>query len=94
MTRVMCVDDSQSFEEAQGKPKWEAAMKGVYDYLKKNQTWKLSPFPKGKTITGCKWVYKTKFIYEGEIEKHKSRLAMKVFLQKEGIHYIKHFLLE
>ena len=33
MTRVMNVDDPHVFEEAQGKPEWDAAMKEEYDSL-------------------------------------------------------------
>ena len=43
MTRVIHVDDPQVFEEAQGKPEWDAAMKDEYDYLMKNQTWEFTP---------------------------------------------------
>jgi histone deacetylase 1/2 len=51
-----------------------------YDSLIKNQTWDLvSPFP-GKNLVGCKWVYKTKFIADGQIEKHKAQLVSKLFL--------------
>ena len=42
MTRVMNVDDPQVFEEAQGNPECDVAMKEEYESLMKNQTWELT----------------------------------------------------
>ena len=53
--------------------------------LMKNKTWSLVPLPVGKNLVGCKWVYKTKFTAEGQIEKYKARLVAKGFNQLEGI---------
>ena len=73
----MNVDDPQVFEEAQGNPEWDAAMKDEYDSLMKNQTWELTSLPEGKNLIGCKWVYRTKFTSDGKVEKHKARLVAK-----------------
>jgi hypothetical protein len=45
------------------------------------------PLPPGKNLIGCKWVYKTIFTVEGQIEKYKSGLASKGFNRQEGIDY-------
>ena len=58
-----------------------------YESLMKNKTWSLVPLPVGKNLVGCKWVYKTKFTAEGQIEKYKARLVAKGFNQLEGIDY-------
>jgi len=45
--------------------------------LQLNKTWDLTPLPKGKTVIGCRWVYKVKHKPDGTIERHKARLVAK-----------------
>jgi hypothetical protein len=44
----------------------------------------------GKTI-GVKWVFKTKFNENREVEKYKARLIAKGYCQQQGINYAKVF---
>ena len=62
-------------------------MTAKYASLMKNKTWSLIPLLVGKNLVGCKWVYKTKFTVEGQIENYKARLVAKCFNQFEGIDY-------
>ena len=43
--------------------------------------------PLGKKPVGCKYVFKTKYKPNGEIEKYKVRLVAQGFLQQEGVDY-------
>ena len=43
--------------------------------------------PKGHQAIGVKWVYKKKMNPQGEVERHKARLVVKVYRQKAGIDY-------
>jgi hypothetical protein len=56
-----------------------------------NHTWELFPWPQGKNIVKCQWVYKTKFTSEGVFENHESHLVVKGFSQQEGIEYTENF---
>jgi len=58
-----------------------------YNSLIKNKTWNLVPLLSGNNLVGCKWIYKTKFTSDGQIEKYKARLVAKGFSQQEGIDY-------
>ena len=66
---------------------WYNAMKDEMESMAKNQVWDLVELPKGVSVVGCKWVFKTKRDSTGNIERYKARLVAKGFTQKEGIDY-------
>jgi hypothetical protein len=55
--------------------------------MSSNDVWDLEEIPKGAKIVGCKWVYKTKYDSNGNIEKYKARVVAKGFTQREGVNY-------
>lgn len=59
--------------------------------IKRNNTWELMELPVGGKAIGVKWVYKTNFNENGEIDKYKARLVVKGYSQKHGINYTKVF---
>ena len=44
-------------------------MKDEMKFMNLNDIWDLEEIPKGAKIVGCKWFYKTKYDYRGNIEK-------------------------
>ena len=55
--------------------------------LKRNDTWDLVPYPEGKKLVGCKWVFKRKMGSNGSIEKYKAHLVAKGYSPIEGVDY-------
>lgn len=53
--------------------------------LPKYNIWELAELPKGQKSIGVKWVYKTKLKQNGEVDKHKARLAVKGYKQEFGV---------
>ena len=66
-------------------------MKEELDALSKSHTWDLVTLPSGKSVVGCKWIYKIKTRSDGYIERYKARLIAKRFTQEYGIDYEKTF---
>jgi hypothetical protein len=53
----------------------------------KIDTWDLVPLPLGKSVVGCRWVYKIKTNSDGSIEQYKARLVAKGYSQQYGMDY-------
>jgi hypothetical protein len=72
---VQMEDDPTSFEEAmrsEHSSKWFDAMKDEIKSMSTNEVWNLEEIPKGAKTVGCKWVYKTKYDSQGNIDKFKA----------------------
>nr|GEY25946.1 putative reverse transcriptase, RNA-dependent DNA polymerase, Gag-polypeptide of LTR copia-type [Tanacetum cinerariifolium] len=79
--------ESSCFEQATQDEKWWNAMQQEIKALKKNGTWTLEELPKGKRPIDSKWVYKTKFKSNGEVERYKAILVAKGCTQRKGVDY-------
>ena len=49
--------------------------------------------PRGKSVIGCKWVYKIKTKSDGTIEWYKAHLVVKGYVQEYGTDYEETFAL-
>ncbi|CAL2276266.1 unnamed protein product [Prunus armeniaca] len=83
--------DPVHFEEAIKHEKWRVAMDSEMKSIEKNETWVLTDLPAGAKKIGVKWVYKTKFNENGELDKHKARLVAKGYAQQYGVDYTEVF---
>jgi hypothetical protein len=79
--------DPQYYGEAVGNPFWESATQEEYNSLLENQTWHLVPLPSRRKLVKCRWVYKTKSVADGQINRYKARIVAKGFQQVHGIDY-------
>ena len=44
-------------------------------FIENNGTWKLVPYPPSYKVIGVKWVYKTKYLNNKSLDKHKACLV-------------------
>ncbi|KAL2225951.1 uncharacterized protein LOC110011864 [Sesamum indicum] len=59
--------------------------------LEKNDIRDTVELPKGKKSIGCKWVYKVKLRWDGNVERYKARLVAKGYNQVERVDYFDRF---
>ena len=62
-------------------------MQEELNQFERNKVWKLVPNPKGRTVTGTKWVFKNKMDENGIVTRNKARLVAKCYSQEEGIDF-------
>jgi hypothetical protein len=79
--------DPTFFEEAIQKKEWEDSMTEDYQSIIKNDVWEIVPKPKSKDVVSSKWIFKTKHVVDGSIEKYKAIFVARGFSQKEGVDY-------
>ncbi|GKC91861.1 retrovirus-related pol polyprotein from transposon TNT 1-94 [Tanacetum coccineum] len=84
---VLFSGDPSSVREAMRLKEWREAMELELQSIERNQTWVLVNRPEGKNIIGLKWIFKTKYLADGSIEKRKARLVVRGYAQKQGIDY-------
>ena len=61
--------------------------------INKNGTWELTELPEGGKKVGVKWIYKTKFNENGDVDKYKARLVAKGYTQQHEVDYTELFAL-
>lgn len=62
-----------------------------YTSTMKNYVWDIVIRPEGKFVMASKWLYKTKHVVDGSIEKYKERFVTRGFSQKEEGEYENNF---
>ena len=76
-----------NYQSASKHSHWVQAMQEEYSALRRNQTWSLVPRPSNRPVIGCRWIYKTKFSPNGQVDRFKARLVAKGYHQEGGIDY-------
>jgi hypothetical protein len=88
--------DLKSLHEAQSHSNWRSwkeVMDRELSTLQQAGTWETVPCPTDKNVVDCKWVYRTKYLADGTIDKHKARLVARGFTQVYGVDYLETYSL-
>jgi hypothetical protein len=82
--------EPQTYQEAVSGEEsefWQKNMDEEMHSLLENGTWELVERPEGVKPIPMKWVYKVKWDAQGNVERYKSCLVAKGFLQKQGVNF-------
>ena len=88
---MFATTDPIHFEDAVKSEKWRRAIDLEIEAIKNNGMWELTELHKGAKKVGVKWIYKTKFNENGEVDKYKARLVAKGYTQQQGVDYTEVF---
>ncbi|CAO2825263.1 unnamed protein product [Amaranthus hypochondriacus] len=91
LSTISTQQDPVHFKEAIQYPHWIQAMNEELQALEENATWVVADIPTNKRPIGCKWLFKTKYLPNGQIERYKARLVILGNKQKYGIDYLETF---
>ena len=84
---LLLTEEPSSYSSAVKQEVWKKAMEEEISAILKNKTWiVVKPQGKVKPI-GVKWVFRVKKDSEGRILRHKARLVVKGYAQREGIDF-------
>ncbi|RVW73295.1 Retrovirus-related Pol polyprotein from transposon RE1 [Vitis vinifera] len=87
LSALLASTKPKGFKSAAKNPAWLAAMDEEVQALQQNGTWILVPRPVNTNIVGSKWVFRTKYLPDGSVERLKARLVAKGYTQVPGLDY-------
>ncbi|WZZ30847.1 hypothetical protein YC2023_014248 [Brassica napus] len=78
--------------QAMKDKKWRDAAIAEFDAHIVNHTWDLEPPSHDQNVIGCRWLFTTKYLSNGQEERRKGRLVAKGYTQRYGVDYSETFI--
>lgn len=85
LSALLTFTEPKGFKSAAKNPAWLTAKDEEVQALQTNRTWILVPRPANTNIVGSKWVFRTKYLPNGSIERLKAHLVAKGYTQVPGL---------
>jgi hypothetical protein len=84
---IASAEEATSLAEAEQDPSWHKAMEDELKAITDNGRWTLTELPQGRKAIGLKCVFKVKKNEHGVVTRHKARLVVKWYAQRQGVDY-------
>ena len=82
---VAQVGEPSSFREASQHQVCVDGMVEEYSSIMTNDVWEVVPRPQDRSVVGSRWIYKIKYVANGNIEEFKARfVAIRGTLRRKG----------
>lgn len=85
--RLAIAHEPSTYKQVLSDERWRRSMSTEIDGQIANHTWDLVPPSPHQNVVGCRWVFKTKLLSTGALDKYKSRLVAKGFHQEYSLDY-------
>jgi hypothetical protein len=93
MVRNIREYEPSTFEEVASQQVWKDTMMEEYNSITKNDVWEVVLRPEGKSVVTSRWLYKIKYVVDGNIEKFKAQFVAWGFSHVEGVDYVSRYTL-
>lgn len=84
---MVFAEQPMTYTEDSREEAWRVAMMEEVQIIDRSQTWKLVTPQLGCRAIGLKWIFKLKRNTLGKVVRHKAKLVVKGYSQKQGIDY-------
>lgn len=84
---VLASLDPHTISQALSNPLWRDSVSAEFNSFICTDTFELVPPSTEQNVVGCRWLFQTKFLPDGTVDKHKSRLVAKGYTQRPGIDF-------
>lgn len=83
--------EPRTIHQALKSDRWRKAATTEFDAMIQNRTWDLVPPHPSQNVVTSRWLFTTKYLANGEVDRPKGRLVARGFNERDGVDYAETF---